>query len=139
MAIDLSALKAELLADPAGLGLSVASDDEAATLLNAVPSVNTEAFRRVVRNTVLTYEIMGAITRAEFNGLTANDKNYVQALCSCGVVDPSSSNIVSAFVAMFSGQSQTNLSNLRYRAASRAEVLFGVEVRYYDVGQARAL
>jgi hypothetical protein len=128
-----------LLTDPAGLGLSGKTGEEAAALLNAVPTVNTESLRRLVRQSVPAFEIMGSITRAEFNALTANDKNYVQALCSCGEVDPSSSNIVSAFGAMFIGQSQTNLSNLRYRAASRSEVLFGVEVRYYDVEQARLI
>lgn len=139
MAIDLLLLKTELLTDPAGLGLSGTTGEQAAALLNEIPPDNTGSLRRVVRSTVQTFEIMSAITRAEFNALSANDKNYVQALCSCGQVDPSSGNIVSAFAAMFSGQSQTNLSNLRYRAASRAEVLFGQVLFYYDVDQARLI
>lgn len=137
MTIDLNTLKTELLMDPANLGLSGKTDQEAADLLNAVPATNTDPLRRVIRASVPTWEIVGCFTRAEFNALSANDKSYIQGVLSCGSIDPANTNIVAAFGGMFGGASLTNLSNVRYQATSRAETLFGVKVQYYDVGQAR--
>ena len=139
MSIDYGALKTEINSDPLALGYAGKTDLQVSEILNTVATDNLNAGRRIIRSSVGAGEIMACITRADFAALTANDKSYLQLIASCGSIDPGNANIVAAFGAMFSGQSLTNLSNVRYRPASRAETLFGERVEVWDVARARAL
>lgn len=137
--IDTVALRSELESDPLGLGYSGKSDAEVVGLLNGVGSVG-ESGRRVVRKVVETWEIWGATVKAEFDALSAGEKQFYLAMISCGKIDPSDATVRGNIGALFGAGTATraNLMNLQYVGASRAEVLFGVKVHLWDVERARA-
>lgn len=141
MAISYPALKTELTTDPAGLGYVGKTDQQAADLINTVPTVNTDTNRRVKRDRVETWEIVEATVTAEYDALSAAEKERYARLTGLGVINPQGTNIQSAFLKMFAAgtTTRTNLSLLQWRAASRAETLYGVRVEVWDVARARAL
>lgn len=129
----LQTLHDELTGDPLGRGYSGMSDSQAADSLNT-------ADRSISRATIQTWEIIEATVPAEYDALSAANKQRYQAFVSAGTLDPNGTNVVAAFSSMFAGTTTlTNLAELQTRPASRAEELGLPRVHYWDVGQARAL
>ena len=134
--MDLTALKAELLADPLGLGLAALSDGFAAEALNAVrQSID------VARGVIPSYEIVNATTPTEWTALSSAEKQRYQTLTGAGQVDSGNANVRAAFQAMFAAgtATRTALTALLTRKGGRAEQLFGAGVRVdlTDVAEAR--
>lgn len=137
-----AALKTELTTDPLGLGYVGKTDEECADLLNIVAPDNTNPEKRMLRDSVESWEIIGATTYGQYIGLSADQKQLYGAIIACGHVDPSDVTIRTHFAQLFpSGASRTQLEALQWRWASRAEKLFGsgAVVRYWDVHRARTL
>lgn len=136
------ALRVEIDTDPASLGYAGKSVEEIKALINSAATVNTDPFKRVLRNRVESWEIIGATTYGQYIGLTADQKQLYGAIISCGNVDPSDSTIRTHFAQLFpSGASRTQLEVLQWRGASRGETLFGggTVVETWDIERAMAL
>lgn len=141
-ASQLAALRAELDADPAGLGYAGKTEKEVEALMAVVGGSTADTARRVLRDVIETWEIVGATVYGEYASLTATQRDLYGAIVACGRVNPQNVNIRTIFTQLFSaGATRTALSELQYRAGTRAENLFGsgVVVRYWDVELARAL
>lgn len=136
--MDIAALKTELTTDPLGLGLAGLSNQEAADKLNEVPTAPAVG-RRLVREVIPTWEIFEATTAAEWTGLSANEKQRYQTMLAMGTVNIRQPNTRATLLAMFGPATTTraNLDALRYSSASRAMVLLGESVNYWDVANAR--
>lgn len=134
------ALKTELTTDPLGLGLAALSASEAASKLNEVPP-SPAAGRQIEREIVSTWEIFEATVPAEWAALSAAEKQRYQSMLSMGSINLKKPNTRAALAAMFGAVTTTraNLLALQNTPASRATVLFGEEVKYWDVERARAL
>lgn len=141
MAINYANLKTELTTDPAGLGYAGKTDQQATDLMNAVAADNTNAFRRVKRDRVETWEIVEATIPTEYDALNATEKERYARLTGLGTINPQGTNIQAAFLKMFGAGTTTrsNLALLQWKAASRSQVLFGEFVSYWDVARARAI
>ena len=124
--MDLTVLKAELLADPAGLGyaplLAAGQDGTLADALNLVRDGID-----INRGVIPAYEIVNATTPAEWAALRAAEKQRYQTLTGAGQVDSANANVRAAFQAMFAASTATRtaLVVLLTRKGSRAEQLFG--------------
>jgi len=145
MALDLAALKTELTNDPLGLGYSGDTDPSNLTTAHAdADLMNSLATGRTLpRDTVGSASVLAAVPIAELKALTATDREIFRLYIQTGEIPVNDANVLAAFLDLFGPgtTARTNLAALRNRAASRAEELFGegVEVFYYDVGQAREL
>jgi hypothetical protein len=138
--MDYATLKAELLADPLGLGYAApwveGSDWQLADLLNAVrPSIAVD------RGVIPSYEIINATVPAEWASLSAAEKQRYQTLTGAGQVDSAHANVRAAFLAMFAAgtATRTALAALASRPGSRAEQLLGGSVSMQDVARARTV
>ena len=124
--MDLAALKAELLADPLGLGyapmLAGGQDSTLAGALNAVRQTID-----INRGVIPSYEIVNATTPTEWTALSSAEKQRYQTLTGAGQVDSANANVRAAFQAMFAGgtATRTALTALLTRKGSRAEQLWG--------------
>lgn len=134
------ALKTELTTDPLGLGLAALSSSDAATKLNEVPA-SASAGRQVAREVVPAWEVFEATVPSDWTALTAAEKQRYQAMLGMGSINLKKPNTRAALAAMFGAATTTraNLIALQYTPASRATVLFGESVNYWDVERARAL
>ena len=129
MSVDLTALKAELLTDPAGLGYVVNDNAGNRDKLNLV-----RAAIQIDVDSVSPAEIMRATVFAEL--ATAEQQRKYLALTQASV-DPNASNIVGAFANVFpAGPTRTALLLLQTRDGSRAEQLFGRAVSTSQVAEA---
>jgi len=143
--MDLAALKAELTNDPARLGYSGDTDPSNLTTAHAdADLLNSLATSRTLPvDTVLTASVLAAVPIAELKALAAADREIFRLYVQTGELPVNDANVVGAFLDLFGPgtEARANLNALRTRPASRAEELFGegVEVFYYDVGQARQL
>jgi hypothetical protein len=135
--IDLLALKAELQADPLGLGyaahLASGTDWKLAELLNAV-----RAGISIDRGVIPSYEIINATVPAEWASLSAANKQLYQTLTGAGQVDSQNANTRAAFLQMFAQGTATRaaLAALVTRPGSRAEQLWGESVTVLQVSRA---
>lgn len=140
-----AALKTELTNDPLGLGYVGKTDEECADLLNEVAPDNKNPEKRVLRDTVETWEVVGATNYDEYMSpsFTAAQRSLYGAIISCGRVNPQNGNIRTIFGQLFGVGTTTRaqLNDLQYRGSSRAEKLFGsgAVAKYWDVNRARAL
>lgn len=138
-----AALKTELTTDPLGLGYVGKTDEECADLLNIAAPDNTNPEKRVSRDSVDSWEIVGATVYGEYVSLTATQRDLYGAVVSCGRVNPQNGNIRTIFGQLFGAGTTTRaqLNDLQYRGSSRAEKLFGsgAVVKYWHVNNARAL
>lgn len=138
----LAALRAELDNDPAGLGYAGKTAEEVKGLINAVAADNTNPLKRVLRDSVESWEIVGATVYGEYVSLTATQRDLYGAIVACGKVNPQNANIRTIFGQLFSaGATRNRLNDLQYRGASRAETLFGAGTvaEEWDIERARAL
>ena len=138
--MDIAALKAELLADPLGLGyapmLAAGQDSTVADALNAVRQTID-----IARGVIPSYEIVNATTPTEWTALSSAEKQRYQTLTGAGQVDSANANVRAAFQAMFAGgtATRTALTALLTRKGSRAEQLWGAGayVDFMAVAEAR--
>ncbi len=126
MAIDKVALASELTNDPSGLGY-----------INGDPLGNTEKLNlirtaiKIDRDLVPSHEVLDATVVADYNDLTAAEKERYALFISAGEINVRSANTRAAFLAMFAGgtATRTNLGAIQTKDSSRAEQLFGVGTR----------
>jgi len=140
----IAALKAELQADPAGLGYAtpygLGDDAGVARILNTVqPGVAYSIFK----NAIPLRDMVANVASAEFTTLTATQLAQLQFLfLGASSVDASDLNTRNIITAIFAGKTATltNFATLAKRQGSRAEVLFGigVSVSDSDVSRTRA-
>lgn len=140
MAIDYGNLKTELTTDPISLGLVGMDAHAAAAKLNEVPASASVGLQKE-RAVIPTWEVFEATVPAEWSALSAAEKQRYQTILSMGTVNVKKPNTRSTFASMFGAGTTTraNLIALQNEPASRAEVLFGEPVGYWDVERARAL
>lgn len=129
-------LKTEIDNDSKVLGYSGKTDQEVAALMNTVGLSNETIDRGVID----AHEIVSACVSTDLNALSDKQQAQLLFVVSAGQVNTSDAKIRAIFGGLFNGtQTKTNLLTLATRPASRAEVLFGEEVKYWDVARARAL
>ena len=138
MALTLAALKTELQTDPSALGYSahVAAGRTAALadLLNAPNAAIT-----VFRASIPTWEVVACTDKAEYDALTAGNKQLYQILVSTGTINAADSRIRAMFASIFAaGTTRTALTAMARRDGSRAEQLFGVSVSHTHIAKALA-
>ena len=138
--MDYVALKTELTTDPLSLGLVRMSDQDAANKLNEIPATPS-AGREIERDVVPACEIFEATLPSEWTALSATEKQRYQTMLSMGELNLKKPNTRSALAAMFGAgtTTRTNVLALQTTVASRAMVLFGEPVQFWDVARARAL
>ena len=141
MAFTYLQLNTEITTDPTLLGLvaeyNAGRDGAVADKINAIGTLDA------TRTLVQGYEVLQSIVPAEWTVLTAAQKQQLQTLLACPVLDSSNANIRAWFLAMFAVGTVTraNLSALQTRKGSRAEFLWGIETRITaaDVAAARTV
>lgn len=134
MAINLTALKAEITTDPLTRGYSGMSDDAIAASL-AVPN------RQADREALDSGTLVASIVSADYVGLTANQKDYVRLVAMATSV-PLTAALKSELGAIFPAGSTTraNLIALQKRPGTRAEELnLGGQPTASDVANAKRL
>lgn len=130
---DMVKLRSELVGDPLGRGYAGMSDAAALTSLRTVN-------RTLPRDTVPVYEVREAITLADWNGLTAAQREYLTMLFQSDVIYNKAGNIRTALGSIFAGKTTlTNLQALQTRAVSRLEELgIGLDTTEGDIVLARS-
>lgn len=140
MAIDLTALKSELLNDPATLGYAAprtAGNTQAlADLLNQI-----RGSIQINRGVIPAYEIINAIVPADWSALSAAEKQRIELITGAGQVDVKNANVRNQFLQAFGAgtTTRTNLGGLQNRDGSHAEQLFGADVTVSNADVAAAL
>lgn len=138
--MDLAALKAELVTDPASLGYSAGgglADHKAdAERLNSLATGRTRD-----RQVVATSEILEAATIAELRALNATDREMFKIILSVGTVRLDNTRVRVMLTDMFGPETTTraNVAALQSEPISRATELFDTQVGYWDVSNARGL
>ena len=129
--MDITALKAEIDADPLARGYSGMDDAAVAVSLNAVNRTTNKA-------TMEATEVMQAIDSAEFAALSAADKQTVWDVLHIGTINPFGIE-ATLFTSAFGGGSATitALASLRKNDVSRAGELGLGSVRAGNVEEAR--
>lgn len=129
--MNLAILKTEITTDPLTRGYSGMSDEQIAASLNT-PN------RQADQDSLTGGMVMASIVRSEYANLTANDKQYVQLLISCGTM-PITAQLKTEFGAVFAAGTGTraNLLALLKRTGSRAEELGIGFVTPSDVANAK--
>lgn len=136
--MDYTALRAELLNDPAALGYAALGDQAAADRLNA-----TDTGRTLNRTNVPTTEVLGAIADAAWPAVASASESKLLAILGMPYVDASNTNIRAILGAIFptggsTGATRTALLALATRVVSRQEELRLGVVTAGDVQRARA-
>ncbi len=141
---DLLAIKAELSADPAHLGLTTLAADDAAnaTKLNAVAALI------VKKRSLATAAIFNAVDPIEYQGLTDQQAKWFGAMLSLSQIDPFvNTGIVAGLDGMFASESASRpaYTALLTQPGSRMNQMFqaGLLTALYtitpsDVANARA-
>lgn len=137
MAINLTALAAELNADPKTLGYTGKSDAQIADLLNT-PGASSETIFKAYTDTA---DIVACIVRAEWTALAAADKQFLtEVVLAAPKLKTGDSNLRSAVAGIFAAgtTSRANLTAAASKQATRAEALFGenTTVSHQDVARA---
>ena len=133
--IQLTTLKAELLADPETFNYAGAADAQAkAVLINDPASISRE---RVV---IQTHEIFEAIVPADMPPVGEN-LTKLMGLLSMGTVNTQGTNTRALLIAIFTGKATTltNLAALQTETISRASDLGFGRVTARDIENAEAL
>lgn len=138
--MDPAALKSELLIDPQSMGLTAPFNAGAYTTVCALLNGVSQAID-IDRDLVPAHEVFEAIVPGEWASLSAAEKQRLQTMLGCGLVNARGANTRAAFQAMFANgtTSRVNLIALQKRKGSRAEQLWGagVVVTAADVAKAR--
>lgn len=132
--MNISALRAELTADPLGRNYSAMSDQAAADSLNV-------ANRTASPETIAAAAIWNAIDPAEYAGLSAENKAQVDLISGMGDAVPIQSGLIkSTLFGLFNAQSATRASLIALAAPpiSRAQELGLGFVLVGHVTEARA-
>lgn len=138
MSIILSALKTEILTDPASLGYAAQGGDQGAmaNLINARTSSQS-----VTVTNVTNISMQQSVIGTEYADLPATAQRAWGALVGLDTVPVCNTNIRAQIQAIWSAGTTTraNLVALQTRDGSRAEVLFGEGVRVHHLDIAAAL
>lgn len=122
-----TALATEINTDPKALGYSPGTkiNKQIATIINTVGASN----ETVNPGTLPTWQVTAAIVDSEWTALTQAKKDLLAFYLNQGTVDTTSLNVRNGVGGVFAaGATKTALIALVNRSATRAEVLFGVNV-----------
>jgi hypothetical protein len=135
MSVDYRKLADELTTDPAALGYAGMTDAQAATALNRTNGGG----RAVTRELVPAYEVWEAIVPAEWDAITAAEKERIRITLSLGTVMMRGPNTRAALRGAFGAGTATRaaLLALQTEAKSRAAELGLGPVTARDVSVAR--
>ena len=135
--INLTALRAELDADPKGLGYATKSDREVWEAMTTVGATDDTIEREVVP----AWEIAEAVVRSEFRALDADDKEMLSMILSMGEVNLKGVNVRTSLAGMFTAGTDTraNLIALQTEPTSRVVALDMGPMREWHIARARAL
>lgn len=126
MALNLTALKAELQNDPTSRGyaapLTAGLDNAVADLLNAV-----RQGAQIGRTLVHAHEFVNAIVPSEYVALSQAQRDYLVLVASAGEVQLAGGGVRTALGTLFGAgtATRTAFAALQDRPATRAEELFG--------------
>lgn len=142
MAIGLSALRVEVLTDPASIGyashVSAGNFNAITGLINSIPANSNAALSAITIGTVFSFQLQQAVVASEYINLTAPQRDLWNAALVGAVNGIAISNTVFrgqiAVVWSAGTTTRTNLALLQARRCSRAEALFG-EGEGADVNQ----
>lgn len=138
MAINYTTLATEINTDPKSLGYAGKSDEQIAILLNT-PGASGET---IFKAYTATEDIVAGIVRAEYDALTAANKDYLTSVVLRASRLATGNATLRAQIAAIFGAgttTRTNLTNAASKSASRAEVLFGESATVSNADVARAL
>lgn len=138
MAINFTALAAEINTDPKSLGYAGKSDYEIATILNTAGASAETLFKSYTP----VEDVVACIVRSEYDALAAAGKTYLNEVVLRGTrVKTGDATLRSQIAALFGvgTATRTNLTNVASRSASRAEILFGENAAVTDQDVAAAL
>lgn len=128
MTIDLAVLAIEINTDPNGYGYSLTDNALTADLLN-----EPRAAIQIDSGLIDSRMVVEAIDYDEYAGLSAGEQRAFMTLTNPPEVDTQNAGIVDAFQSIFGGpggvNSRASLAALLTRDGSRAEELFGADVR----------
>ena len=136
--ISYAILKAEILADPLGIGHLGDTDQPVADLLNSVSTGRT-----MPRTTISAADFMAALKLTELLTLSVNSLEALRLYVAAAVIDLSDPDVQTALGILFPQATCPNsfaqIQALERRPCSRAEELLGtgVVVSASDVAQAR--
>jgi len=147
MAVDLTALKSEIQADPTSRGyashVTTGAHDEIAKLLNAI-QVSIQ-----VDNFVTAFDIDEAVESADWPAANSEQnlrdlwRDILLSVGAEGTINANATNLKDKVLAIFlpGTNTRTNLAALQTRDGSRAEELFGVDttITHTQVSQALAI
>lgn len=135
--MDYLALKTELENDPKELGYADKTDQEIAALMNEI-GLSEET---ILKSSVSSEEIIFALDYEDLNGLSTSQLQILTLYTSNGSLDINNALVQKTLKALFGAEtvSRENLLALVRQDASRAQVLFGKEIIYWDVARARRL
>lgn len=103
--MNIAALATELTTDPLGRGYAAMSDVQAAASLNTRNRTGPD------RGIIPSYELINATVPAEWNSLSATEKQRYQTITGAGSVDIQNANVRAALAAMF-GAGTTTRTNM---------------------------
>lgn len=131
------ALKIELDTDPKGLGYVDKTNQEVAALLNEI-GLSGET---ILKSSVSSEEMLFALDYDDLVGLLVAQLQILTLYTNNGDLDINNVLVQKTFKALFGAEtpSRANLLALAQQSASRAQVLFGEEVMYWDIARARGL
>lgn len=130
-------LKAEIDTDPKELGYADKTDQEVANLLNEIGLSGDT----VLKSSVSPEEMLFALDYDDLAGLLVAQLQILTLYTNNGDLDINNALIQKTFKALFGAEttSRANLLALAQQSASRAQVLCGKNVKYWDVARARGL
>ena len=140
MPISYTALKAEAVADPLGIGyaphIASGNDQAIADLFNTPRQGAT-----VSRTLVPAWEVVNAVVPTEYAALTAAAREYLTFAVAAGELQLGGGGVRDGLAAVFAANTATraNLVALLDKPATRAEELFGfgVTITTDDIAKAR--
>ena len=137
MAVNLTALAAEINADPKALGYGGKSDYAIAVILNT-PGASGDTLIRAYTDTA---DLTAGLVAAEVVALSQAARDLLVILTGSNRVKTGDSTLRATLAAIFAAgtTSRTNLIAAASRSCSRAEFLFGEGETIADAQVARAL
>jgi hypothetical protein len=138
-AAQIAALKTEITTDPTGLGYAAAVAAGATAQLAAILNL-PRAGISVFRSEVSGADLISAVVLADFLLLTSAQQQFFLACVGAAPLDATNANLRASLGALFPvGASRTALVAAASRQGSRAEQLFGVNVKLNTEDLAAAL
>jgi hypothetical protein len=142
----LQLIKAEIDADPAGVGYSaLGSDSQIADAMNEIRAEDLPEHPQIRRGIVPSYDVLARLNYVEVEALTAAARQALNLMMLSPQIDLSADNIRGSlarwFTATGAGSTRQMMGEFQDRDASRSEIVLneaGLTVSHTDIAYARA-